>query len=584
MAATAVAANAVRRLAIQSGSVVAIRPDRWHSEPTPTFGGVAIFAVVLTVIVVAAGLGVVGGWAQAFMVMLGAAAMFAMGVMDDRRNLPPLPRLLAALVAGALVLFGLSAAAGVVEPWWKTIILVILFGGTVHAFNQVDNMDGVAGGLSLVAAVAFVVVFGDLVNSLAVVLLTALGGAMAGFLIWNVKPARLFMGNCGSFFAGAILAGAGLSVVVRPGDSFWFDGLAVCFILLVPITDTVFVAILRGLAGRNATRGGTDHLSHRLVRLGLSERSAAATLHAIALVGATSAWFVHRNGSAGLAVAAIVLAAMMVLGVYAARVPSYDGDDFKVLQQGALGPFLRDLTLRWHAFELLLDTVLIAAVMYLAYRLRFWDERFEMFLPMFTTSLPLILACKLLALYVSGVYDRMWGFFGIADLLAIVRGVVFGSVGTVFLAAYLDRFERFSRGVFVIDGVLLTAALVTARILFKTFGESTPFQLGRRSKRALVYGAGAGGQLLIRELRANPSWEMAPVAVVDDDKGKHRKLLLGVRVVGGLESLELALDRYHVDEVVLSVASLKPETEDAVRRICQARAIAVRRFRVGMSD
>ena len=126
--------------------------------------------------------------------------------------------------------------------------------------------------------------------------------------------------------------------------------------------------------------------------------------------------------------------------------------------------------------------VLIAAVMYVSYRLRFWDQRLEIFLPMFTASLPLILVCKLLALYLSGVYNRMWGFFGIADLFALVRGVLFGSAASVLVAAYLDRFEHFSRGVFIIDGVLLAVALIAVRIAFKTLREASPVDAGRGAR------------------------------------------------------------------------------------------------------
>ena len=149
------------------------------------------------------------------------------------------------------------------------------------------------------------------------------------------------MGNCGSFFVGAILAGASLVVAVRPGASIVSDGLALVLVFIVPILDTSFVIVMRRLAGRHATRGGTDHLSHRLVQLGLSERSAAATLHAIALLGGAAAWFVHWDGMSLLPVALVAVLAAILFGVYLARVPAYDGDDFKVLQNGPLAPLLR---------------------------------------------------------------------------------------------------------------------------------------------------------------------------------------------------------------------------------------------------
>ena len=113
---------------------------------------------------------------------------------------------------------------------------------------------------------------------------------------------------------------------------------------------------------------------------------------------------------------------VVLLGIYLARVPAYNAEDFIALQKSSFAPFLKDLAFRWHAAEVMLDFVLITVCYYLAYRLRFEGEGFDNFLPYFTASLPVVLGCKLAALYGSGLYQRSWDTFGLRDLAAVVRG------------------------------------------------------------------------------------------------------------------------------------------------------------------
>ena len=122
-------------------------------------------------------------------------------------------------------------------------------------------------------------------------------GALAGFLYWNRPRARLFMGDCGSLFIGAIVGGITLVPVFHPQIAFVGTTVLAVLILVVPLFDTAFVLVLRRLAGLSATRGGTDHVSHRLVSLGFSERSATRILYLLGLVGGLTAWVLVRWNS-----------------------------------------------------------------------------------------------------------------------------------------------------------------------------------------------------------------------------------------------------------------------------------------------
>jgi len=245
-----------------------------------------------------------------------------------------------------------------------------------------------------------------------------------------------------------MLGGASLVPVFRSGGAFSAPAVLAVLVLTVPLFDTAFVLVLRRLAGRPATRGGTDHVSHRLVSLGFSERSAVRILYLLGLVGGMTAWPVYASeGEWILPVAGLFAVLVTLLGIYLARVPAYNAEDFVALQKSTFAPFLKDLTFRWHAGEVMLDLVLISVCYYFAFRLRFEGENLDHFFPFFRASLPVVLGVKLASLYVSGLYQRSWETFGLRDLAAVVRGVGLGSLLVLAIASLMYRFEGFQRGV-----------------------------------------------------------------------------------------------------------------------------------------
>ena len=267
----------------------------------------------------------------------------------------------------------------------------------------------------------------------------------------------------------------------------------------------------------------------------------------------------------------------MLVGIYLARVPAYDAGDFVALQKSSFAPFLKDLAFRWHVAEVLLDMVLIAVCYYLAFRLRFEGRDLDQFLPTFTATLPIVLGCKLAALYGSGLYQRSWSTFGLRDLTVALRGVWMGSLLSILTAAYVYRFEGFSRAVFVLDALLLSVAIVSTRASFRSMNLVAAAR-SKRSRRVLVYGAGAFGQTLVREMRANALWNMNPVAFIDDDPTKTRRWMMGVQVRGTVEELEDTIHRCAADEVILSSPSIRGDLEQRIRDLCARLNRPVRRL------
>jgi UDP-GlcNAc:undecaprenyl-phosphate GlcNAc-1-phosphate transferase len=572
----------VRRVAPTLGAVVPPRNDRWHSTPTPTMGGLAIaggtvigFAVVLLSPDV---LNLTEPWIAVFLAALG---MFVVGVFDDRLQLSPLAKLVASLAIGAFFVFLLAGAEpeGAL-PWWLTLFGTVWFAGICHAINLLDNMDGLAAGVALIAGLFLTSLLGPVLGPALVVLVIALVGALLGFLYWNRPPARMFMGDCGSLFIGAILGGTSLVPLFRSTQlTFVGPVVPVVLILVVPLFDTSFVLVLRRLAGRRASKGGTDHVSHRLASLGFSERSAVRILYLLGLAGGVTALLVTGRYAleATLPVLAVFGVAVTLLGIFLARVPAYNSEAFVALQKSSFAPFLKDLAFKWHAGQVMLDLVLITICYYGAYRLRFDDQALVTFIPYFTATLPVVIGCQLAGLYVSGLYQRSWETFGLRDLAATARGILLGMLLYALPASYLYRSVGFSYGVTIIDALLLSFAIVATRVSFRMMNLVASTR-NKRSRRVLVYGAGAFGQLLVREMRANPDWQMNPVAFIDDDPMKARRWINGVPVRGALPDLEATLRRYSIDEVILSSPLINGSVEQRIREVCAAIERPVKRL------
>jgi FlaA1/EpsC-like NDP-sugar epimerase len=270
---------------------------------------------------------------------------------------------------------------------------------------------------------------------------------------------------------------------------------------------------------------------------------------------------------------------VLMMALWLARVPAYAGQDFQAIQSVPFAPLLSDLTFRWHAGEVLLDLVLITTCYYAAYRIRFQGNAdLPVFLATFSLSLPVIIGCQLASLYVSGLYKRMWSTFGLHDLSTVIRAVGGGVIASVLVITYLYKFgDQYSRSVFVIYALLLTAAIIATRSSFRVFGRVVA-RISPHRQRVVVYGAGVRGQLLVREMLSNEAWGRTPVAFIDDDTSKRARRLVGVPVRGTANDLDAMIRKLGIEEVLISSPAIDGEAEARVRATCAARAVAVRRL------
>ena len=263
-----------RRLALATNLVDKPGEHKSHIRPTPYLGGMGLIASVL----VALGLDARAN-PRVAAVALGAALIGTIGLLDDDRTVDPRLRFVAELaVAGVVTSFGLRIHASGMVPIDVVLTLLWLVGVT-NAFNLLDNMDGLAAGVAAAAAAAVFALAIMGVQPVVATTAAAVVGACLAFLAHNRPPASIFMGDAGSLFLGFVLAV--LTISVNPALDPPFSFAVPLILLALPVLDTSTVTIARLRRGLKVSLGGKDHLSHRLVALGLSRGRAVAVLVAV---------------------------------------------------------------------------------------------------------------------------------------------------------------------------------------------------------------------------------------------------------------------------------------------------------------
>ncbi|HEX7709205.1 MAG TPA: hypothetical protein VF701_22315 [Thermoanaerobaculia bacterium] len=580
LAAAAAVTPLVRAFARRIGSVAVPKSDRWHRKPTAMLGGVAIFIAVIGTVFAFVPL-----TAEKWAVIAGSSFLFLIGLVDDFIHLKPYQKLAAQICAAAGIVY-----VGLVLPWTGSftlnmIITFVWLVGVTNAVNMLDNMDGLAAGVAAIAGLTLAVTFVLNGRPGQAMMLAAFAGALIGFLIYNHNPASVFMGDCGSMFIGFFLASATLLASQAGGgrSRSVIGALAVpVLVLCIPIFDTTFVTLMRKLAGRPASQGGRDHTSHRLVALGLTERHAVWMMYVLAALGGTIAIGVRRM-EIDVSVALILGFALVLAltGVYLARVRVYSEKDLETATQRPLVAFLIDLSYKRRIFELSLDVFLIVFAYYLAYASLFGPlNQRQPDWQLFMRTLPAVVAIKLLAFLVTGIYRGIWRYAGMDDVISYIRAVAAGSIGTILLVLFAFSFEGFSRIVFLLDGLFLLFLVTASRFAFRLLRRAIPVPHSRTGKRVLIFGAGDAGELVCRELNNNEVLQYVAVGFVDDDERKTGKMLHGLKVYSGDQSLETLCRELDAETLLLSTRKVPLPRLRQIFRECESASIPVERMSI----
>ena len=558
----------IRYIAIKKKWVAIPKSDRWHQNTTALMGGIAIYiSLMVPLLFVSDSYSFLSerlfrakipfGFDQnlvppvSLAVFIGATFLFVLGVVDDLTGIKPQTKLIGQIIVALSMVF-----IGFRLQWFNsltldTFVTIFWIVGITNAFNLLDNMDGLCAGISGICSLILILLFwGKMPEAYQIAMI--LTGALFAFLVYNFNPASIFMGDCGSMPVGFVISILALyysqSVAKNPLSSIAVPILLV----LVPVMDTTLVTFIRILSGRKASMGGRDHTSHRLVLIGMSEKRAAITLYSIGLISGLSAVFVsYYDTLTSPTVIIPVFFSFLLMGIYLAQLRVYPEKEFCRLRNNSFSAILYDLTYKRQVLIILLDFCLITFSYYLSYRLRFDGTKFPIFFTSYLQSVPIVIGCKLIVFYLVGIYKGFWDFISTNDTYQCVKASVLASLLSIAAVTFIYRFQSFSKGVFVIDFFLTTCFLLAARGSFRMFTDGVK----RRTlsgPKVIIYGAGRGGELLLREILNNNALCVDPVGFIDDNPLKHGKKLQGYPVLGLLDDIDHLKRKYNLDGILVS--------------------------------
>ncbi len=306
-----------RQLARRFGMLDQPNARKVHRVPTPLMGGLAIYGAFLLAVLL------FGNWPQHIVelgtILVGATWLALVGLLDDRLDLSPWIKFPAQFAAAALVMLAgirVDLFKGSLIDWLITFVWIV---GIINAINFLDNLDGLAAGISAIVAGFMFVLAISQGQQLVSILAAALCGSAIGFLFYNFNPATTFMGDAGALVLGFVLAVMGIKLKF-PHQHLAVSWMIPIIVLGLPIFDTSLVVFTRLREGRSPFKGGKDHTSHRLVALGMSQRAAVISLYMVCILLGVTAIIVSQAPvetaqSIGALVAGLGLIAFVALEV-----------------------------------------------------------------------------------------------------------------------------------------------------------------------------------------------------------------------------------------------------------------------------
>ena len=507
-----------------------------HNNPVSRGGGLGIAASVLFGLI---------GIDQSLNVIASILIIWAISAWDDWQGTPPWVRLALQGLAAVLIVF-----VGGQLPLFVAILWLIALIWAINLFNFMDGADGIAAATALCGGVGLAVLaLSSDPQSAVMSSAMVVAAAAAGFLCFNLPPARIFMGDGGSTVLGLMLA-----ILSFQGVNAHLWTIAVPLALFVPFWADATYTLLRRTVGRNnPLTPHRDHLYQRLVLAGLGHQGVLMWIVGWNLLSFAVAYWVRLDtGLLGLAVVALYAMSYVAVTEWTLRKRP-------------------NLLINPRAFLALFYDLAAAAT---AWSLLFWARfNFNIDASDFTgldviRSLAFVIPVHALVFVGLGLYQGLWRFASLADLRRIVLGAFMAAAGTAVLFA-LVRPDSFiwPRFVLVLQPFLLIVLMGGARFAYRSWREHRLYGLAAvKGEPVLVLGAGAAGARLVSELAKSETWHV--VALLDDDHAKIGGRVHNTRVVGPIEQAPAVAKRFGARHAIIAM----PNSNHEARRRAAALA------------
>jgi UDP-GlcNAc:undecaprenyl-phosphate GlcNAc-1-phosphate transferase len=564
----------MKRIAARYAIVASPYSETLESRRVPLLGGVAIIGAILISLLFAKALPL---W-----IGLPTVALLIVGVIDDAVVMRPAVKFGFQLIVVAAVVIAAPRLA--LTPW--RLLNVILAGffllSTVNAFNLIDGLDGLAGGVGIAAALAAAGIADLHDDPQAVIQCLVIAGALAGFLVYNLHPASIFMGDGGALPLGLLLGIMALHVGGLSGHSKLAHYVVPILIMLVPLLDTTIVCVSRIATGTPVSRRGLDHSHHRLLALGLSDARATALCWCVALVAGSCAVFIALMTYPYLvAILPLMLAVFGLVGLFMIDL-TFDSNSPSVVHGYVHG--MARLVVAWtykrRLAEALFDLAIIPAAYFGAFLLRLDFTIDEGRVRAILATMPWVIGATYAAFIVTGVYRGIWRYAGFSDILRFANGAILAGIFLVLVSLVYPL--ELSGSIAVLYVILLFNLLIASRFSFQALRKAIAL-MAAPTDRVLIVGAGALAESAVRYLASGLD-RVGIVGFVDDDNFKFGKVVHGRPILGSIDDLEVILTRTWFNQILIATEGLPEERMAAVWELATRHRIAVRRFAIGLSE
>jgi UDP-GlcNAc:undecaprenyl-phosphate GlcNAc-1-phosphate transferase len=576
------------RLARRVGAVDMPGRRKVHDHPIPRLGGLAVVSAIAAVWMASEWLaGPVLPIELSRGLSLGILPLLAVSVWDDVRPVRARWKFLAH-VLGATVAVASGVSLGAEVHLFGSIHLgifaaplsVLWLIGITNAFNLIDGLDGLSAGLALIAALSMAAVFALVGQPAMAGAALVMAGALAGFLPYNVHPARQFLGDSGATAIGFCLG----AFALKGGStlSSGFAALVPVFVMGLPIADTL-IAMARRAVRRFESDGGSlfdadrNHIHHRLIALGIDHGRAVLVLY-----GAGAALAVAAFGSMFLKAqdAALFIVALLIAAFVGVHRLGYD--EFAFIRRGTVLRMYDTAVVRRSMFVVFADLAISACAAYTALALKFdtWNlhQIGVMFVDLAVTFAPL----TALLFWYAGMYRGGWRVAGVTDL-ARASGAALAVAGAGLVV------HRFVAPVHQPPSVFLIYALVN--VVLVTMSRASYVLLLNSQRRAstdgvpaLLYGSGRHAVAALSEILDGPGTGLRPIGFIDDDPTSRGRRIGGLSILGTPRELDKLAAQHGIKAVLLTMPSVEGEQFASMARTCERTGIRLMRMRLTLEE
>lgn len=590
----------VAKLLIRFGIVDKPSERRINKTPIPRGGGIAlILGVVISLLFLELLIDIQFNMpvsrAGYNVIYIATAILVFIGILDDIFSLKPVLKLFGQIIVAVLVYSTGLTLGGIipfdVPEWVNCLFTIFWFVGIINAFNLIDGLDGLATGLALIGALGLSICLLIRGNEDAVFPLAALIGACIGFLRFNFNPASIFLGDTGSMFLGFVLA---IIPLASGGKAALVASLGVPLLVIgVPIFDTMLAVWRRSFkAGMSNSVGikqvftpDMEHLHHRLLSSGLSQRRVACFLYVLAAVMVAMAISITlmSDRSSGI----IIIGAIIIFGIMGNQLSRvelwYTGHVLKK----SFGPRMQRLLVPAYV---LCDIIIVFFAWWAAgYLAMIPHVRVETRL--YYTIFPIFFASIFAMLWIFRIYHRIWSKAVVRDFMILAFAILIGwvlaySISTLGFCRYPGFWRHTTVFLLIAMPLLLLERMirVTAKNIFVT-GETSRVLKEKDTVRFVVYGAGE--RFLMFDMMQSGSQlgqrNYCIVGLVDDDPVKYYRVINGYRIYGGIEELEEVVKEKSATAILIA-ATLPEERYNRVIEVATKFKLRVVDFNIDLKQ